>query len=43
MITIKSLDKSHSTDVVKILIDSFSKNYDKKLMNQYSQVMKLMG
>ena len=31
MITIKSLDKSHSTDVVKILIDSFSKNYDKKI------------
>ena len=31
MITIQSLDKSHSTDVVKILIDSFSKNYDKKI------------
>ena len=31
MITIVSLDKSHSTDVVKILIDSFSKNYDKKI------------
>ena len=31
MITIKSLEKSHSTDVVKILIDSFSKNYDKKI------------
>ena len=31
MITIKSLDKSHSTDVIKILIDSFSKNYDKKI------------
>ena len=31
MITIVSLDKSHSTDVVKILIDSFSKNYDKKV------------
>ena len=31
MITIESLDKSHSTDVVKILIDSFSKNYDKKI------------
>ena len=31
MITIESLDKSHSTDVVKILIDSFSKNYDKKV------------
>ena len=31
MITIKSLDKSHSKDVVKILIDSFSKNYDKKI------------
>ena len=29
MITIKSLEKSHSTGVVKILIDSFSKNYDK--------------
>ena len=31
MITIESLDKSHSTGVVKILIDSFSKNYDKKI------------
>ena len=31
MITIENLDKSHSTDVVKILIDSFSKNYDKKI------------
>ena len=31
MITIESLDKSHSTDVVKILIGSFSKNYDKKI------------
>ena len=31
MITIKSLDKSHSTDVIKILNDSFSKNYDKKI------------
>ena len=31
MITIESLDKSHSTDVVNILIDSFSKNYDKKI------------
>ena len=31
MIIIESLDKSHSTDVVKILIDSFSKNYDKKI------------
>ena len=31
MITIESLDKSHSTNVVKILIDSFSKNYDKKI------------
>ena len=31
MITIESLDKSHSTDVIKILIDSFSKNYDKKI------------
>ena len=31
MITIESLYKSHSTDVVKILIDSFSKNYDKKI------------
>ena len=31
MITIESLDKSHSTDVVKILINSFSKNYDKKI------------
>lgn len=31
MINIESLDKSHSTDVVKILIDSFSKNYDKKI------------
>ena len=31
MITIKSLNKSHSTDVIKILIDSFSKNYDKKI------------
>ena len=27
----KKLDKSHSTDVIKILIDSFSKNYDKKI------------
>ena len=31
MISIESLNKSHSTDVVKILIDSFSKNYDKKI------------
>ena len=31
MITIESLDKSHSKDVVKILIDSFSKNYNKKI------------
>ena len=31
MITIKSLDKSHSSDVVNILIDSFSKNYDKEI------------
>ena len=31
MITIKSLDKSHSSDVVSILIDSFSKNYDKEI------------
>ena len=31
MITIKSLEKSHSKGVVKILIDSFSKNYDKKI------------
>ena len=31
MITIKSLDKSHSSDVVNILIDSFSNNYDKEL------------
>ena len=31
MITIESLNKSHSKDVVKILIDSFSKNYDKKI------------
>ena len=31
MITIKRLEKSHSTGVVKILIDSFSKNYDKKI------------
>ena len=31
MITIESLNKSHSTDVIKILIDSFSKNYDKKI------------
>lgn len=31
MITIKSLDKSHSLDVVKILIDSFSNNYDKEI------------
>ena len=31
MITIKSLDKSHSTDVVNILIDSFSNNYDKEI------------
>ena len=31
MITIKSLDKTHSSDVVKILIDSFSNNYDKEI------------
>ena len=31
MITIKSLDKTHSSDVVNILIDSFSKNYDKEI------------
>ena len=31
MITIKSLDKSHSLDVVNILINSFSKNYDKEI------------
>ncbi len=31
MITVKSLDKSHSTDVVNILIDSFSNNYDKEI------------
>ncbi len=31
MITIKSLDKSHSSDVVKILIDSFSNNYDREI------------
>ena len=31
MITIESLNKSHSADVVKILIDSFSKNYDRKI------------
>jgi len=31
VISIESLNKSHSTDVVKILIDSFSKNYDKKI------------
>ena len=31
MITIKSLDKSHSSDVVNILIDSFSSNYDKEV------------
>ena len=31
MVTIKSLDKSHSSDVVNILIDSFSKNYDKEI------------
>ena len=31
MITIKSLDKSHSSDVVNILIDSFSNNYDKEI------------
>tara|TARA_Y200000002_G_scaffold144471_1_gene119439 strand:+ start:134 stop:535 length:402 start_codon:yes stop_codon:yes gene_type:complete len=31
MITIKSLEKSHSSDVVKILIDSFSNNYDKEI------------
>ena len=31
MITIKSLDKSHSLEVVKILIDSFSNNYDKEI------------
>ena len=31
MITIKSLDKSQSSDVVNILIDSFSNNYDKEI------------
>ena len=31
MITIRSLDKSHSSDVVNILIDSFSNNYDKEI------------
>ena len=31
MITIKSLDKSHTSDVVNILIDSFSNNYDKEI------------
>ena len=31
MITIKSLDKSHSLEVVKMLIDSFSNNYDKEI------------
>ena len=31
MITIKNLDKSHSSDVVNILIDSFSNNYDKEI------------
>ena len=31
MITIKSLDKSHSSDVVNILINSFSNNYDKEI------------
>ncbi len=31
MITIKSLDKSHSSDVINILIDSFSNNYDKEI------------
>ena len=31
MITIESLEKSHSSDVVKILIDSFSNNYDKEI------------
>jgi len=31
MITIKSLDKTHSSDVVKILIDSFSNNYDREI------------
>ena len=31
MITIKSLDKSHSSDVVNILIDSFSNNYDREI------------
>ena len=31
MITIKSLDKTHSSDVVNILIDSFSSNYDKEI------------
>ena len=31
MITIKSLDKSHSSDVVNILIDSFSNNYEKEI------------
>ena len=31
MVTIKSLDKSHSSDVVNILIDSFSNNYDKEI------------
>lgn len=31
MITIKSLEKSHSSDVVNILIDSFSNNYNKEI------------
>ena len=31
MITIKNLDQSHSLDVVTILIDSFSNNYDKEI------------
>ena len=31
MITIKSLEKSHSLDVVNILINSFSNNYDKEI------------
>ena len=31
MITIKSLDKSHSSDVVNILIDSFSNKYEKEI------------
>ena len=31
MITIKSLDKSHSSDVVNILIDSCSNNYEKEI------------